>query len=236
MYCSQRPSETGDHIFAREFFIVSRRDNLPQVPACSSCNGEKGVLEHYLTAVLPFGGCHTDAKVNLKSMVPPRLEKNESLHRRLKTGWTKFWTQKRSGLYLPTATVPFDGEKLEDLFVFIAKGLVWHHWGVLLEPNCQVDVNSLTKRGESFFEDLLNKRAKERVIQNVGEGTFEYHGAQAIDDPQISVWLFSLYGGLKTTGKSGPSMEAASKIGVLIGPKNVFENAEKRRKMAVRRI
>jgi hypothetical protein len=33
-------STTGDHIFARAFFLNARRANLPQVAACDACNDE----------------------------------------------------------------------------------------------------------------------------------------------------------------------------------------------------
>ncbi|MDI2077978.1 MULTISPECIES: hypothetical protein [Bradyrhizobium] len=49
-----------DHVLAREFLPISRRDNLPKVPACGACNGVKSGHEHYLTAVLPLAGNHRD--------------------------------------------------------------------------------------------------------------------------------------------------------------------------------
>jgi hypothetical protein len=83
-YCSVRQVVTGDHIFAREFFVLSARADLPQAPICSECNNEKSKLEHYLTAVLPFGGRHAHASENLAVQVPKRLEKNAKLYRHLK--------------------------------------------------------------------------------------------------------------------------------------------------------
>ena len=32
-------------------------------------------------------------------------------------------------------TVPIDPEKVGELFALIAKGLLWHHWQVLLRPD-----------------------------------------------------------------------------------------------------
>jgi 5-methylcytosine-specific restriction endonuclease McrA len=69
-YCATQPATTADHVFSREFFLVKRRANLPQVPACNSCNNAKSRLEHYLTAALPFGGRHTDSTENLTNLVP----------------------------------------------------------------------------------------------------------------------------------------------------------------------
>jgi hypothetical protein len=72
-YCLDAPATTVDHVFSREFFLVEDRGYLPEAPACKRCNDEKSRMEHYLTAVLPFGGRHTQARVNLESHVPPRL-------------------------------------------------------------------------------------------------------------------------------------------------------------------
>jgi hypothetical protein len=70
VYCATAPAATMDHVFAREFFLPDRRPNLPKVPACAACNGAKSQLEHYLTAVLPFGGQHADGLAHLSEMVP----------------------------------------------------------------------------------------------------------------------------------------------------------------------
>lgn len=85
-YCAERNAVTGDHIFAREFFLSAARANLPQAPICLECNNEKSKLEHYLTAVLPFGAKHKASLENLASMVPKRLGKNARLHRELVPG------------------------------------------------------------------------------------------------------------------------------------------------------
>jgi hypothetical protein len=85
-YCSTRDSVTGDHIFAREFFLPAARAGLPQAPACDVCHNNRSKLKHYLTAVLPFGGRHSAAAQNLASMVPKRLSKNARLHRELGAG------------------------------------------------------------------------------------------------------------------------------------------------------
>jgi hypothetical protein len=122
VYCAAAPStRTGDHVFAREFFIDVRRRNLPKVPACEACNNEKSKLEHYLTAVLPFGGRHADSTENLSTLVTPRL-----------AGQGQIWSRE-GGLIVPVRTLPVDGEKIGRLFEFITKALLWHHWKVILE-------------------------------------------------------------------------------------------------------
>ncbi|MHA1164716.1 MAG: HNH endonuclease [Alphaproteobacteria bacterium] len=234
VYCAtEGSSQTGDHVFAREFFDISDRQNLPKVPACKRCNGEKSTLEHYLTAVLPFGGRHSDASSNLKSMTPKRLAKNLRLHGDLARGSTKIWTRETSGIYVRTTAIPFDWSRLEGLLTFIVKGLMWHHWEVQLETNCFINVLSLTQHGEQVFTKYASMRAKERVEESIGNGAFNYKGAQGMDNPQVSVWEFSIYGGLKLTGRG--SDEESIKIGAVSGPNRIKASA-KRKTLARRRV
>jgi hypothetical protein len=129
VYCATAPAATMDHVFAREFFLVDRRANLPKVPACTACNGAKSQLEHYLTAVMPFGGRHADGLTHLSGMVPGRLARNQKLARQLSAGLSSVIVPGRE---TPAMTVPIDPDKVGGLFALIAKGLVWHHWQVLL--------------------------------------------------------------------------------------------------------
>ncbi len=98
-YCAENTSTTGDHIFAREFFLKEDRDNLPQGPACKECNSRKAALEHYLITVLPLGGRHPRAKENLEANLPRRLAKNVRLHKELGATAKEAWIQDSSGAY-----------------------------------------------------------------------------------------------------------------------------------------
>ena len=120
VYCATTPAATMDHVFAREFFLVDRRANLPKVPACAACNGAKSQLEHYLTAVIPFGGQHPDGLVHLTEMVPGRLAHNQKLARRLSDGLSSTMVPSRE---TPAMTIPIDPDKVGELFALIAKWL-----------------------------------------------------------------------------------------------------------------
>jgi len=102
VYCAERPSESGDHVFAKEFFLLRDRDNLPKVPACKACNEAKSKLEHYLTSVLPFGGRHKSAKTNLETRVPQRLKKNRKLSKQLAEETLTVWSEERGKLWVQT--------------------------------------------------------------------------------------------------------------------------------------
>jgi hypothetical protein len=45
-----------------------------------------------------------------------------------------------SGLLVSTMALPLDGERLEELVGLILRGLMFHHWGVVLGPDKNVDV------------------------------------------------------------------------------------------------
>jgi len=151
-YCADAQSTTEDHIFAREFFLPEDRGNLPKAPACASCNNEKSKLEQYFTSILPFGGRHDQAVVNLQTRVPPRLQRNRKLHEELATTLRRAWLRENAGLFLPGITFAMDGERLEELVSFIVRGLMWHHWRTYLSQQDFVAVMFLTGAGAAGFE------------------------------------------------------------------------------------
>lgn len=207
VYCAKRPSTTADHVFAREFFLVNHRNGLPQVPACNVCNGEKSELEHYLTAVLPFGGRHRDASVNLQTMVPKRLQRNAKLRTRLAEAYTG-------------EKIPLESGRIERLFVFITKGLLWHHWQSILGADDCAAATVLQTAGAVGLDHVLSRlKPRDRVRDNLGDGTFIYEGLQTIDSPQSTLWRFSIYGGLCFADDSRDPNEKASLIFAATGPR-----------------
>jgi hypothetical protein len=232
-YCCVATSTTRDHIFSKKFFLETRRQDLPIAPACSSCNGHKSRLEHYLTAVLPFGGQHADAVVNLKTMVPKRLDKNARLRAALHAAFElpshRSW-ERANGLFTPIIGSPLDWGKFEQWLALIVKGLSWFHWRELITPDCIIDVRW---GHEALFERLLAMPAACRMSQNVGAGTFSYETTHGVDSSRVSVWQFLVYGGVRLGSRSMALREAGSKVGVLVGPKSMLDTEEKRLKWLV---
>ena len=72
----------------------------------------------------------------------------------------------------------------------------------------------------------LENNAKGRAEGNIGDGALIYKGAQGVDNPQVSAWELSLYGGLKMIGEDGK--EITSTFGVLTGPAAIKQRAEDR--------
>jgi hypothetical protein len=154
VYCSDRPAFTGDHIFARGFFVERARGNLPQAPTCEPCNSRKADLERYLSTVLPFGALHADAHENLVALVPRRLAGNLRLANELAAGRRPIWRQAPDVLYLGM-TIPVDPQQITALFALVARGLAWFHWKTYLAPEHDADALMLTPFGQQYFDRLF---------------------------------------------------------------------------------
>jgi hypothetical protein len=215
VYCGARnASSTADHVFARQFFPERRRQNLPKVPACASCNGRKSDVEHYLTTVLPFAGEHADAVEVLESLVPPRLARNQKLHSELAAGRSTAWIMRQNSL-VPATTLLLDATKLRIFVRYIVRGLVAHHWNIVIPPDYCVGVAIWTEATERDFVRHIPDRGRAVAEASWGDGAFAYRGVQATDDPCLSVWQLQIYGGVLLGGDPSHSDEASRRIWVL---------------------
>lgn len=221
-YCAAQDGITSDHVFARGFLPPDKREGLPTVPACQRCNGEKAKLEHYLTAVLPFGGLNADARVVLEKMVPGRLEKNQRLARELATGAS---AAEGGG----TGTLPIDGDKVAALFQYIVRGLAWHHWPEELTPEHDAKVWTFTRAGKALVWDevLAKLNSPERVTVDLGDGALTYEAAKGTDAFHISIWHLQLLGGVTMRGENHSGVdEEIAHIFAIMGRKEFVARME----------
>ncbi len=220
VYCTVSPSTTADHIIARSFFLEKRRLNLPQAPACEQCNARKSQLEHYLATVLPFGGRHPDAIVNLQTMATKRLQKNLRLRGELASGLRQSTVRhpdSETAREMPLA-IPIVSDRLCELLALIARGLAWHHWKILLESEDIAIAFAISEREVLEFERVFQMKARDRVRVNLGESTLSYEGVRAEDPPQLTCWRFSIYGGICVAGDpKAPSVRSMQILG-MTGP------------------
>ncbi len=222
VYCTENLSITGDHIFAREFFLKNQRSNLPKVPSCEKCNNGKSKLEHYLTATLPFGGRHDDAKKNLKKMVPKRLDKNVKLHKNLSAKMNRFWIQQDSGIYAKQTGFKIEGTAITELFGYIVRGLYWLHCNMILEKDAYIRVLALSKYGEEYFDtNFISIKEFDYYYKNYGSGTISYEGVTDPNNSMLSCWVFSIYGGLQLIDSSKTQSDISEKIGVFTVPEKM---------------
>jgi hypothetical protein len=220
-YCgrSDVPTER-EHVLAREFVLEGMPvKQWPCAPACRQCNAEKADLERYVITVGSLVGRHKDARANLERNAERRLAKNPVIAQGLRMRRGSTWV-KEGGVWMRSAEVDFDWDKLERLCVFMAKGLAWHHWMVVLGDNCFVEVHRpLVGTLRQVFMRFRGMRGT-RLTGEVGGDTFTYHGAQGTDNPHVMVWELRLYGGLLCAG------DPDGLIGVLTGPSRIHDRAE----------
>lgn len=216
VYCVSATSATGDHVIGREFFLPNQRSGLPIVPACEPCNNRKSQLEHYLMAVLPFGGLHPDAASNLETLVRKRLLKNAKLHAELVKGLAQ------SG----GTAIPFDSDRLTSLCALIARGLLWYHWGILLGEGFSAMASLFADSSRAFFESMISQWATpNRVEVDLGNRTFTYKGVQPANCPQMSIWNFSMYGGVAFA--HDPKAPGSASLAVAVtGPNEIIRRLE----------
>lgn len=220
VYCSMRPAHTGDHVFARAFFLERARGDLPQVPTCEICNGRKADLERYLSAVLPFGGVHADAHDNMVELLPRRLAGNLRLANELASGRRPIWRRTPDALYLGM-TIPVDPAQVVALFAMVGRALAWLHWHVYLTSEQDAGALMLTPLGQRYFDRLFAMNARDRVERDLGNGAVHYRGAKAVDTPQLTLWRVTFYGGLLFTGDQAAPNETTHEIAAITGPRRL---------------
>jgi len=220
VYCSERPAYTGDHVFARSFFLERTRADLPQVPTCEPCNLRKADLERYLTTVLPFGGIHADAHANLVELVPRRLTNNLRLARELDGGRRPIWVRDSAAVYVGM-TIPVDPEQVVALFAMVGRALAWFHWQTYLASEHDADALMLTPFGQHYFDRLFGMNARERVQRDLANGAVSYRGVQAVDTPQLTLWRITFYGGMLFSGDPTAPEATTREIAIITGPRRL---------------
>jgi hypothetical protein len=224
VYCRQRMSVDGDHVVCREFFPINRRSDLPKVPACRECNHEKSLIEHYLTAVLPFGARHGEAR-SVMEMTHKRLAQNKALHDRLTQGLRHVFHSRDGGPWALDTTLPINGQAIEKLFEYIVRGLAWHHWRLGLDS--VVRATFINDLGQQHFEKFFRGEARARESGNLGAGGFTYEGIQSKETEGLTMWRMSLYGLVVSDARQNsdvvygvtmpPALAVAKKFFALIG-------------------
>lgn len=206
VYCAKPwASSTGDHVVARSFFSVDERDNLPQVPTCAPCNSAKSALETYLAALLPQGARHQDDVSSYWAESRRRIDKNQKLFRELQAGAAA--SSRKDGVGKPIAEtmLPIDSSRLLELSKYIAKGLLFHHWQVIVPKDQIIHAQFTNDAGESNFSDTVSSLRKMAAnassnevlrttgLVQLGRQTVTYEGLFSPLDEPFSLWRLNFY-------------------------------------------
>lgn len=208
VYCGA-VSATADHVIAREFFPPNLRGNLPKVPACDRCNRKKSDLEHYLVMVLPGGGEHPAASAAL-DRISARLGKNRALARELGAGARE----------LPGGggMVPLRADAVTKYMCFVVKGLIFHHFNVVVSDRFRVEGAALRTGFAEGLEQMHRKFGgrMERIEATHADGAFEYVGHFAREFVPLSIWQMRLYGRISMAGEGDGMTPSAFEFGAIV--------------------
>jgi hypothetical protein len=232
VYCVTRKAEEEDHVFAREFFFVEHRDNLPWAPACGPCNRAKSKLEDYLVSVLAFGARHEQAREYLMETVVRRLPKNKKLGRAIVGSMRPAFSREENGLYMPTVTMDFDGSKIEAFLKMAARGLAWYHWQTYIGSGCEVRALIMADMLALTLESVINENNANRVSKDIGNAALKYDGLQSPVIPEITVWGITMYGGVALSGgvrRDGGPIQTSSRWIAITGPAEIAATIDRLR-------
>ncbi|QDC44766.1 HNH endonuclease [Methylophilus medardicus] len=221
-YCTANPATTGDHIFAREFFLPDARANLPQVPACEACNNLKSQLEHYLTALLPFGGRHADASVNLNDHVPPRLQRNQKLYKELDAGRGNAWAFEND-TWQQTMSLPFDAKRAAQFFALVGRGLALHHFDLYLNEGQASGSIFPSAKLSAMYDHLFQHPESNPIHHALGNDTVTYTGLIRMRPRLETVWRLRFYGGLMLADSTDKDSASSSEIIVVTGNQDLVK-------------
>lgn len=224
VYCPEGISATADHVFPREIFEITDRDNIPKVPSCEQCNNEKSQLEHYLLSVLPFGGVHGNAEKNLSVDTARRLSRNNKLKSHLRDGMSYGFISREGDKRERRLCIPIDFDRLHLFSEFVCRGLLWHHWKCRVPNEYSVKAFTPSPTGLEFLESLFNMNTAYRVNANLGEGTVRYKGSMSEVDQCLSVWALQFLGGITVIDESQDFVFEHSAVAILVGPKHLVED------------
>jgi hypothetical protein len=199
-------SRAPDHVIAREFFLEGDRGNLPQVPACDSCNNMKSALEHYATAVLMAGTNHLDGDLYRKTKVVPRIQKNRKYQKELGLNDPPVWINIR-GVIQQMHVIKIDADKINALMAMIVRGLYFFHFARPLAHSFEPDISMFHPHHEPVMLHGLSiffPADAPRVRGDLGRGGFVYEGIQSPAHEALTLWRMIWHGGIRLHGENSP--------------------------------
>jgi hypothetical protein len=219
VYCvAERATEDGDHVLCREFVLLEQRGNLPKVPACKRCNGEKAKLEHYLTAVLPTGIASDELAARHVEAVKRRLSKNHRLWRQLDEEAMKVVRLGPVGTAHLADAVPLNGTAVLNLYKYMVRGLSWHHWQRLIPSTAHMEAYFCNRTRDPMFSKLLEMPGQFKVSNTLADRVLEYEGVMTDEDDAFGAWRFSLLYGTAMRGESTDPEDEATHAMILVIP------------------
>jgi hypothetical protein len=113
------------------------------------------------------------------------------------------WKENDLGLFVPEMTLPLNPDIVVALLNMIGRGLIWHHYSVLIPDGFTIQSSALTEHGEKFLKQKFFPDLGGCVYLGVGNGAFQYVGKQSEEYPEFTMWLMRFYSGMGVSDLHG---------------------------------
>lgn len=208
-YCGKPgSSSTNDHVVAQSFFLDDERAtglDLPQVPACSSCNNEKSRLENYVVSAVLIGSRHPESQRYRSEKIVPRLIRNRKLQAELNIASPPSWINV-NGVLQQLHVVKIDSDKITRLLEMIVRGLYRYHYGKPLPSEMIPDARMIRPEDEpAMWAGISEYFPPEipRIVRDLGRGSFTYTCVQSPAHDGFTAWVLGLHGNIRLHGPDG---------------------------------
>lgn len=178
---------------------------LPQVPACRSCNNEKSSLENYVGSAVLIGSKHPEGNRYRREKVAPRLAKNQKLRFALNIDAPPRWVMV-NGVLQQMHVVKIDADQITRFLGMVVRGLYKHHYGKVLPPEMTPHIAMFRPENEAYMWSGVSAYFPPealRITRDLGHGTFTYTCVQSPAHEGLTVWVLGLHGNIRLHGGDG---------------------------------
>lgn len=194
-YCGTQCICEKEHVIARQFFPNEQkyRSNLPQVPSCRKCNGEKQKVEDIAGVYFQFGHDSYASKNVLTNRVARTLQKNKKLATMMHSGLQKKWIQLSSGLIVPGLIIKLPDKVLNDFrtwFYLVAKGLYRYELNNNIPENHELILIKPFEKEQFYIFHSMVLSIKNHQKRAFANNEFQYIYAENKIDT-LSLWIYS---------------------------------------------
>jgi len=211
VYCGSEEPCTEEHVLPRCLFPetgMPLKSEFVIVPACKSCNKNKGCDDSYVRDLLVADvACENNPTVMaLLPAVVRSAEKNWSHFARVASSESRI-----EAVYSPSDLysghhlgVPIDWKRLERYFSLVVRGLCWHRFKERLPDNYVFEVHRLHEADAAVIShDLINHGGQDPFV--IGSDVFSAHFTIHPDNRFITCWLVHFYQSISFSITTGPT-------------------------------
>lgn len=212
-YCGTVTTAWDDEDVVPKNLFARPRINLAKVPACRSCNVAKSRDDVFLRDMLVLDDAvkhDPTASAIREGPFFRSVAQGKSLVARIATEQGVMARHAGTGLYLPhLVAVPFNADRTERIFAWIARGLYYAQTGNRLRAGYRFGVRRLSLlEANGLIETLISCGIDHAWM--LGKGEFRYMFGRLPNDHDVTLWVICFYNTIFFHVASLPPTDAAT--------------------------